>query len=180
MVVLDSTVLLLFFFPEAKAPLDPATGQALTRCRERLDLLLQTLSGSGVTVVVPTPVLAELLILAGTQKARILTELGTSAVFSAQPFDMRAAVELSELVDADLKTSRKLDPSESRAKVKFDSQILAIAKVADARSIYTDDESLGRKARANGLTVIRTCDLPLPPEPPQRSLPFDESGNDAR
>lgn len=172
MVVMDSTALLLLFYPEARPPTDPATGQPLLHCRERLDLLLRTLSKAGVVVAIPTPVLSEILIVAGRDKPRVLNEISTTPSFSILPFDERAAVELSELVDADLRSSRTLSPHETRAKVKFDNQILAIAKVAGVTTIYTDDESLGRKAKANGLSVVKTLDMPLPAASPQPELPF--------
>lgn len=48
-------------------------------------------------------------------------------------------------------------------KVKFDRQIVAIAKVASANIIYTDDEGLRSFAEAQGLRVVRLAELPLPP-----------------
>lgn len=59
---------------------------------------------------------------------------------------------------------------DTKAKVKFDRKILAIAKVAGAHTLYTDDKTLIARATANGLKSVRMQDLPMPPEPPQGEL----------
>ncbi len=48
-------------------------------------------------------------------------------------------------------------------KVKFDRQIVAIARVNDAHTIYSDDQDLGKFAKQAGLRVVSTWDLPIPP-----------------
>ena len=54
--------------------------------------------------------------------------------------------------------------------MKFDRQILAIAKAVGVHTLYTDDKRLITRATANGLKTVRMQDLPLPPEPPQGEL----------
>ena len=170
MVVMDSTVLLLLFQPSAKPPLDPATDAPVTRCKERIDLLLQQLSEAGVQVMIPTPVLSELLVAAGPDKARMLREIENAYAFKIQPFDTMAAIEVAMLTDPDLQAGKPLTLDETKAKVKYDRQIIAIAKVNNVKTLYSDDINLGKKAEANGITVITTAQLPLPPEPPQTRL----------
>lgn len=172
MVAMDSTVLLLLFHPTAKPPLDEATGKPLTDCKERIEHLLENLSKAGVKVMVPTPVLSELLVKAGPDKAKILDELTSSNAFSVQPFDEIAAVEVAMLTDADLQSGKRLSPEETKAKVKYDRQIIAMAKVAGVKTIYSDDGKLCARAEANGIKAIRLADLPLPPSPPQQILPL--------
>ena len=56
------------------------------------------------------------------------------------------------------------------AKVKFDRQIIAIAKVNGATTIYSDDddiEVLGKRAK---IDVIGLAQLPLPPQKAQLDL----------
>ena len=48
--------------------------------------------------------------------------------------------------------------------MKFDRQIVAIAKVEGAERIYSNDGDIARYAKAEGLEVIRLQDLPDPPE----------------
>ena len=69
---------------------------------------------------------------------------------------------------------RRGGPGATRGKVKFDRQIVAIAKVEGAHTIYTDDDDVVGYASQVGLKARRTAELELPPEDPQRSLDFDE------
>lgn len=170
MVVMDSTTLILLFHPSARAPSDPATGKPVEKCQERIEFLIETLSKARIRVIVPTPVLSEILVKAGTDKARILNELTNSTAFKIQPFDAMAAVEVAELTDSDLQSGKPLSATHTRAKIKYDRQIVAIAKVIGAQTIYTDDAALARRAAANGLTAISVSDLQLRPLPPQAEL----------
>jgi hypothetical protein len=122
---------------------------------------------------VPTPVLSELLVRRGEGRSEYLAQLTSTYTFILAPFDVRAAVELSFLLEADLKPrKKKLDDQETWAKMKFDRQIIAIAKVNNVHTIYSDDTSLAAVGRANGLTVIPTWDLPLPPVKAQGEFDF--------
>ena len=58
------------------------------------------------------------------------------------------------------------------AKIKFDHQIVAIAKVNGATAIYSDDQDLRTFAQQAGLQVVGLADLPLPPKESQPPLPF--------
>lgn len=174
MVVMDSTTLLLLLYPSVKAPLDPSTNAPVTKCKERIELLLQNLSQAGIQIMVPTPVLSEVLVAAGADKARILNEISNAYAFKVQPFDALAAVEVAMLTDADLQSNKQLNADQTKAKVKFDRQIIAMAKVSGVQTIYSDDGPLGRKALANGIAVTKTADLPVPPEDPQATLDLKE------
>ncbi|HKU12961.1 MAG TPA: hypothetical protein VJQ52_01125 [Steroidobacteraceae bacterium] len=179
MILLDATTLLLLIEPTAKPPKDPSTGRQLDKCRERIEYLLQTLSDPAVQIILPTPVLAEVLVRAGTARNQYLTELTTNYVFKPASFDERAAVELSVILDGDAKSKKKLSDKQTWAKLKFDRQIIAIAKVHRVTTIYSDDADLAKCARDNNLTVIHTWQLPLPPVAAQQELeltpPSDKS-----
>ncbi len=60
-VVVDSTALTLLVNPAANPPTDPATGQPVAFARERIEGLLASLSATD-TLIIPTPVLAEVLV----------------------------------------------------------------------------------------------------------------------
>jgi hypothetical protein len=164
MVAFDAAALLLLLDPTASG------SQGVTKCRERIEFYLQTLSDSGERVLIPTPALAEVLVGAGSARAKYVDELSKTRAFKVGVFDERAAIEVACLEDADLKSGRKLSKQQTHAKVKYDRQIIAIAKINSADTICTDDENLGKRAEANGLIVKKLADLPLPPENPQRSL----------
>ncbi len=67
---------------------------------------------------------------------------------------------------------------ETASKVKFDRQIVAIARVLQASIIYTDDENLAATASAVGISTLGLADLPLPPETAQGQLPFESNKTD--
>jgi len=174
MVVLDTTTLLLLIEPTAKPPIDPKTKKPLGRARERIEFLLETLSQAKTQIFIPTPVLSELLVGAGNAKNQYLSEIQTSGALTIAPFDVKAAVELAFLLDGDGKRPKPpLSKQESWAKVKFDRQIVAIAKVNKVTAIYTDDKTLSAVAKANGIHPHHTWDLPLPPQKQQQDLPLE-------
>ena len=82
MAVFDSTTLLYLLDPNAKPPTDPDTGQPVTRARERVDLLLDTFKTRGETVLIPTPVLSEVLVGADGAGPRYLDILGKTSRFA--------------------------------------------------------------------------------------------------
>ena len=86
---------------------------------------------------------------------------------------MRAAFELAEIMRADLAErgrTKPRDEAETWAKLKFDRQIVAIAKVCGATKIYSHDRGLETVAARVGICVIQLQDLPLPPEILQMNL----------
>ena len=174
MVVFDATTLLYLFDPEAKAPTDPETENPVTHVKERIEFLLSELEKRKEKIIVPTPALSELLVRAGDAGPEYLDILGKTAAFKIVDFDQRAAVEVAAAIREALDAGSKKGGSESSwAKIKFDRQIIAIAKVEGASTIYSDDGDIVRFSKNSGITVVRVSDLPLPPENSQQSLLFD-------
>ena len=58
-------------------------------------------------------------------------------------------------------------------KIKFDRQIVAIAKVAGVSAVYTDDENLGKMAETQGIRAITIAELLLPPEDAQMTFAWE-------
>lgn len=174
MVVFDTTVLSLLLRPGARPPLDPATGAPVAYARERLEALVETLQKTRTVVIVPAPVLSELLIKAGDAGPGIMTAMQRSSAFRVASFDTRAAIELAQMTNASLTTPRERREAvaATAAKIKFDRQIIAIAKVIGADVIYTDDGELIAFAEANGIKCIRLADLPVPEAARQHRLLF--------
>lgn len=171
MIVFDASVLLLLLAPEALPPSDPRTGQPVERCKERLDHLIATFERQRQKVIIPTPVLSEILVHAGEAGPAYLDVLGSSARFKIVPFDTRAAVELAALTREAIDQGDKRSGSTAPwAKIKFDRQIIAIARVEGAAAIYSDDAELARLAHRLGIEVVGVADIPLPPPDPQSEL----------
>jgi len=175
MVLFDTSVLAIAFDEKARIPTDPQTNSPVAKCKERIDFLLSELSKKKQRVLIPTPVLAEYLVMGGADKDKRLQEFTNSKVFLVAPFDIRAAVECAEIEDGSSR-DKALTETETKAKVKFDRQIIAIAKAAGANTIYTGDDGLAKCAKRNNLNVVMTWELPLPPEAPQMNLPYEEAG----
>lgn len=177
MIVFDTSVLLLVLDPKAKSPTDPDTGLPVEKAAERIDHLIDILVADKQKVIVPTPVLSEVLVHAGSAFQRYLEILNKQSVFRVAPFDQRAAIEAAiAMKDAMQRGGHRVDAANqdaSKTKVKFDRQIVAIAKVEGAHTVFSDDEDVHRYASRSNLIVYRTLDLDLPPEDPQHSLPFD-------
>ena len=85
MVVFDSAVLLLFVDPNAKSDIDQAA--------KRIEYLIETLTADGERIIIPTPVLSEILVHAGAGLQGYLDALNGSAAFRIAPFDQKAAIE---------------------------------------------------------------------------------------
>lgn len=162
MVAIDNTTLALLFHPAAKPPNDPKTGQPLIKARERIEQLVNDLDAEDERVIIPTPVLCEFLILAGPEGSIYLEKIQGAKTLLVGPFAQRAAIELAAMELAARGKGRKRASDLPYQKVKFDRQIVAIAKVNEARTIYSDDQDLGRFARSVGLRVVCTWDLPIP------------------
>lgn len=160
--VLDNSTLTLIVNPGARPPNDPSTGNPLSYAKERIEGLVGSLT-SADTLVIPTPVLAEVLVQAGDGAPALLEKIQTLARLRVIPFDQRAAVETAFMErEARESGSKKGASGEPWQKVKFDRQIIAIARVAGADAIYSDDEKLSGFAKSVGMDVRSTWDLPVP------------------
>jgi len=176
MVVFDSSVLLLVLDPNAKAPSDPGTGEPVDKAAERIEYLIEMLSADKEKIVIPTPVLSEVLVHAGTAMQSYLDTLNNQNAFRIAPFDQKAAIEAAIATsDAIKRGGHRVDaanPDAPKTKIKFDRQIVAVAKAEDAHTIYSDDGDVHSYAKLAGLKAYRTADLDLPPEDTQQSLAF--------
>ena len=166
-VAIDASILLYLIDDAVPAPIDPATNAPVADCRARVKHLVTTLGRGNGKIIIPTPALAEVLIRAGEAGPEWLRLLNASRHFRIVPFDQRAAVECAAL------GARRLAGSGAattpRWKAKFDEQIVAIAAVERATSIYSDDTDIARLV-AEGITVIGIAALPLPPLDAQLDL----------
>jgi hypothetical protein len=58
----------------------------------------------------------------------------------------------------------------SITKLKFDRQIVAIAKVSNVSIIYSEDKDIKKYGERIGINVVKPDELPLPPEKTQMEL----------
>jgi len=172
MVVIDTKFLALML--EARPRKDPSA-KIVDRIEDRIEKLLEDLDSESERIIVPTPVLSEFLIFANKDSSAYLERLGGMRSFLIKPFDEMAAIELAT---AEVEDRSKGDKRGGSAgiwtKIRFDRQIVAIAKTNGAKRIYSDDEDLARFATRRGIEIVRTIDLPLPAAK-QIDIEYDEN-----
>jgi len=155
MVAFDTTFLTLMFVPGAK--------HSIADAKTRVDFLFADLSGRDDQILIPTPALSEILICSGKARNHILQKLTKNPRFKIAAFDLRAALELSVMTDAAVSRSDKRDGLIGTwAKIKFDRQIVAIAKVERASCIYSEDPDISSIGAREGVPVYGVSDIVLP------------------
>lgn len=176
-VALDATALILLLDREAAGP-KAESGQRVRDVQARLAYLATRISKSkGGRLVIPTPAFGEAIVKvepsAASQYLALVERLRGIRIAD---FNKVAAIEFAimqrQLLGEMPRRLRKLE-AETRAKAKFDQQIVAIAKVELADFIVTDDQGLARYAKHFGLRALGVGDLDLPPVDAQGSLPLD-------
>lgn len=170
MIIFDSSYLVVLLHPNP-APAKDRENKPVSQFKERVAHLTQMMDVSNDTIGVPTPAMAEVLVRSGAARAKYVATLSDTWKFQILPFDSRAAIEAADLIAA-IKTQK--EKWETWAKVKFDIQIVSIAKAEAATVIYSDDKDIENYAKRFKIRVIRICDLPLPP-PPEEALPIQEN-----
>jgi hypothetical protein len=172
MVVFDASILLLVLDEDAKA--------SVPRARERVEYLIDCLDHGGEKIIIPTPALSECLVHAGPAGPEYLAIISKRACFRVASFDERAAVEAAvQTFEARQRgQARGGNPEAAKAKIKFDRQIVAIAKVEGATVVYSDDKDVINYARTAGMEGYLLSDLPERPEDRQPDLPFGDIGKE--
>lgn len=175
MAVIDASILMLFLRPDVPVP------AAIDRPLERVEYLVKRLEKAREKIIIPSPALAEVLVRASaTLSLELVEKINGYNVFRIEPFDTRAAIEVAAMTrDALDGGGRKNTSAATYAKLKYDRQIVAIAKVMQATTIYSDDRhirTLGKRAK---IDVVGLADLPLPPADPQMDLDLEGKQSDA-
>lgn len=175
----DSTFLLYFFAPPGTVgtPKD-ANDRPISFAKERVESLIDDLQKSQAKVIVATPALSEIMVRVGVVAGqRYAAEIRKSKVFRLVSFDEKAAIEVAIMAghltkgagDADLMVGTK-------AKVKYDRQIVAIAHTEGATVFYTDDENQAKLATRLGMVVKGLGDCLVPTEAAQGRMFEGEDG----
>lgn len=116
---------------------------------ERFSNFEDLIKNKKVVIAIPTPVVSELLM--GPVKSVSDDILGKSV--KKLSFDYKASVECAHIFGK--------NKEETKVKVKFDCQIIAIAKSTGIKTIYSDDTQLRKRAEKQGIEVIASTELPL-------------------
>ncbi len=174
-VVFDTSTLIYLLKPDTPAPCYAGTDRRIDDCQSRINFLLAELQKAKARIIVPTPVIAELLVHGGAASPEWLRILTNSRYFRPTPFDTLAAVECAEMSKVRLGAGRL--SGAARAKAKFDDQIVAIARIERAEVIFSDDHDI-RRLVSDDVQVRGIADLPLPPEERQGRLHLEQGPED--
>jgi hypothetical protein len=163
MILFDCSVLCLTLYPQAGIPNDFRTKKPIDFAKERIDGLIASSEQSGEIILVPTPALSEVLVVVAPDVQKYLDELNNQACFKIVPFGERAAIEVALRTKAAIKRANKKDGvATAWDKVKYDRQIVAIAKVEGASIIYSTDRHIHAHAASWGIKVLNVSDLAVP------------------
>lgn len=175
-IVIDTNILIQMIGMRSDRPLfDPATGEEVTRPAARALALMDAIDARKGTIVIPTPVLTEFLLgIPEDTQRHYIDELNGSRLFEIVPFGQRAAIECARLLNpAELKQLNELT---TKAKLRFDRQIIAIALASGASELWTHDGELMDKAKECGIAEVASL-VDITPKPEQGRLeiaPNDE------
>jgi predicted nucleic acid-binding protein len=165
MVSVDAGVLSLLLYPGARPPDDPNTKKPVEKAHERIEQLIDDLLAAKERIIIPAPALSEFLVLAGESAPQYLSEIALQSHIHILPFDQMAAIELAAMELLARKKGNKrhpLDATTAWQKVKIDRQIVAISKLHQVKTIYSDDSDVRNIAEEAGIKTVSTWELSLP------------------
>jgi hypothetical protein len=180
MVLFDAAILSIAIDAKAIIPSDFRTGQPIPQARERVDSLIAGLERDGEAVILPTPGLAEALTTLAEKAIELIEQIEKRACFRIKPFGKREAIEVAMRTRAAIlsgdKRERIGDPWQ---KVKYDRQIVAIAKTENVSAIYSTDRGIHEHAKLWGMPVLHLADVSIgAPTGTQVSLELEEASGE--
>ena len=167
MIAFDTSYLpLLLGHPDPMPPTDP-DGNPIDDLQGRMDMLVERVEDAGETILIPQPAYSEFLVRAdkdGPKYTRLITR---NPLYRFGDFELKAAIELASMRRKELSAMSKNalkreTPAETKSKVSFDRQIVAIAKANRAHTIYSNDKGVRNCAERHGLKAVPMWKLPRP------------------
>lgn len=163
MIVVDTNFLVLM--------IDPNSTQNANSHVDRVRHFIAETSRTGDVIVIPAPVLAELVAARTSRIEEIVETIRQFRVMEIQAFDTVIALETGELIAA----VQARIPEQQRlpgwkAAMKYDAMIAATAIVRGARALVTADYGFEKYFEGTPVSVIRIDHLPLPPRDPQEDM----------
>jgi len=174
-VCIDSSILLHFLRPDTRYRLPDGKSEEEFDAADRVRFLIENLEHDKAKIIIPTPVLGEVLVHSGKDTDKFLETIRRSNRFDVAAFDQISAIESAELHRRFGTTPANLRGNSTRQIIKIDRQIVAIAKVKGATTLYCDDETMAKFAETIGIKVIKLQELPARPLPPQRELDLPQN-----
>lgn len=137
--------------------------------RERLEHFIST---NRAEIVLPTPVLTELLWVSSIEKNYLMEYLANNAAFILAPYDQRASIIHADVELPNIRNKNKVagrsDVTANR--LKFDRQILSIAKRYSVDYMVTTDSGMVKDAIRYDVITKCISTMEFPPDIRQPSL----------
>ncbi|EPC8954938.1 type II toxin-antitoxin system VapC family toxin [Cronobacter sakazakii] len=137
---------------------NPENGLEIPDPSRRVEALIDMVESSGGSIIIPTPVLAEYLV--GIDKKEHQTHLNLiqrQSCFEIASFDEIAALECAQMPS--IKELKLMMKSDTANKVKFDRQIIAIAKALNVDEVWTHDKGVFNRCKEMGIVVKSLADI---------------------
>ncbi|NMT33767.1 type II toxin-antitoxin system VapC family toxin [Stenotrophomonas maltophilia] len=144
--------------------------------RTKLEYLLEMLDRKRGLVIIPTPAVSEFLVAADQASHDLMEVLQSKSSVRICPFDLAAAYECSQINAAAIGRGNKRDGVQHNKPwqhIKFDRQIVAIAKCNGAQLIVSDDEGVRACAKRLGIQALSMSDLEFPEHERQAKMPLE-------
>jgi predicted nucleic acid-binding protein len=162
MVLFDAAILSIAIDPKANVPSDFRTGQLIPQARERVDALIRGLEQDGQAIIIPTPALAEALTTLAEKAIELTDQIERRSCFRIKPFGKKEAIEIAIRTKmAILAGDKREGIADPWQKVKYDRQIIAVAKTENVAAIYSTDRAIHEHAKLWGIPVLHLADVPL-------------------
>ncbi|WP_407245039.1 type II toxin-antitoxin system VapC family toxin, partial [Klebsiella pneumoniae] len=137
---------------------NPENGMEIPDPMRRVEALIDMVESSGGAVIIPTPVLAEYLV--GIDKKDHQTHLNLiqrQSCFEIASFDEISAIECAQMPS--IKELKLMMKSDTASKVKFDRQIISIAKALNVDEVWTHDKGVFNRCKEMGIVVKSLADI---------------------
>lgn len=152
----------------ASGELYDAKKQSISYSKERLDYFI---SSNRPQIILPTLIYCELLMISTVEDKFLDEYLASNAEFISAAYDVRAA-SIHAQIEKPLvqKNNKKAGRDENMNRLKFDRQILAIAKKFSVDYVITSDAGMVKDALRYGIQTKCVSTMDLPPDIKQPSL----------
>lgn len=137
---------------------NPENGDEIPDPMRRVEALIDMVETRGGSIIIPTPVLAEYLV--GIDKKDHQTHLNLiqrKSCFEIASFDEIAAIECAQMPS--IKELKVMMKSDTANKVKFDRQIISIAKSLNVDEIWTHDKGVFNRCKEMGMIAKSLADI---------------------
>ena len=156
---------------QASGTIQDQKGSAIEFVRERL---LHFIKENKAEVILPSPVYSELLMISTVTTELLDKYLGNNGRFIICPYDVRAARVHAEVEKPILRKDKRAGRNETMARLKFDRQILSIAKQNGVELIVTSDTGVISDSKRYDINTICVAEMDLPPSIRQPGLDLDQ------